>query len=66
MNETSFPELVTARMLRDETGLPEHTVRALIRKAVREGDATPIKRIKTVMFRRDELAPYFGVTREAS
>lgn len=57
---SSFPELVTARMLRDETGLPEHTVRALIRKAVREGDAKPIKRIKTVMFRRDELAPYFG------
>ncbi len=59
-----FPELVTARMIRDETGLPEHTVRAIITRAVRSGDAKPIKTIKTVLFRRDELAPYFDATRE--
>lgn len=62
----AFPELVTARMLRDETGLPEHTVRALITRAVANGDATPIRQIRTVLFRRDELAPYFGMDREAS
>lgn len=56
-----FPQLVTARTLREETGLPQSTVQALIQRAVKDGACTPIRRIKTVVFRRDELAPYFGL-----
>lgn len=58
---STFPELVTARTLKEETGLPDSTVRAIIQRAVRDGACTPIKTIRTVMFRRDELAPYFGI-----
>lgn len=57
----TFPPLVTARTLKDETGLPDSTVRAIIAAAVRDGNCRPIKTIRTVMFRRDELAPYFGL-----
>jgi hypothetical protein len=59
---SAFEQLVTARQIREETGLPDSTVRSVIQKAVRNGDATPIRTIKTVMFKRAELAPYFGLT----
>jgi hypothetical protein len=65
MASERFPELVTARTLREETGLPDSTVRAIIQRAVRDGNCTPIKTIRTVMFRRDELAPYFGLDRQS-
>jgi hypothetical protein len=65
MASERFPELVTARTLREETGLPDSTVRALIQAAVKDGACTPIRSIKTVVFRRDELAPYFGLDRQS-
>lgn len=61
-----FPELVTARQISEETGLPSSTVRSVIQSAVKQGACTPIKSIRTVMFRRGELAPYFGLAQSGS
>lgn len=56
----AFPQLVTRRQIVEETGLPTRTVQHLLELAYREG-VLPVKQpMRINVWRRSDIAPYFG------